>query len=67
MTLKLTLVDGITNSPLDNMNVSIFTETGTLQYNQITTQTGILWLNFSERDNIIELNTVYNMSIDDIL
>lgn len=49
------------------MDISIFTEAGDLQYNELTTQTGYLWLNFSEREGIINLYTVYNLSIVDTL
>ena len=67
MTLSLLIVDGKSNSPLDNMNISIYTDAGVLKYNQLTSPTGQLWLNFSERDNIIDLYTVYNLSINDTL
>ena len=38
-----------------------------MQYNDITTDTGTLQLNFSQRLGIINLVTVYNLSISDTM
>lgn len=47
------------------MNISLYTQLGDLKYTNLSNQDGKVYINCSEKDDIVQLNTVFNLSIVD--